>query len=131
PPPTCGACAVLPAAESPMTVSPAALARRPVSSAEPSSTTSTSRTNRQPAVASTTSATVSRSSRAGMTASMVGTQPAILRAPIPCPVPPCRLAGRPRQAGPLTPGHELRRHLAACLVDHLVAEHHRALPLAG
>ena len=40
------------------------------------------------------------------------------------------LLRRPGQAGPLAPPHELGRHLAAGLVDHLVAEHHRALALA-
>ena len=31
------------------------------------------------------------------------------------------------EPGPLAPGHELGRHLAAGLVDHLVAEHDRPL----
>src|SRR5947207_2070523 len=35
-----------------------------------------------------------------------------------------------RHPGPLAATHELRGHLAAGLVDHLVAEHHRAAALA-
>src|SRR6202022_2637545 len=43
------------------------------------------------------------------------------------PTPPLPL--RPLHPGALTAGHELRRHLAAGLVDHLVAEHDRPTPV--
>src|SRR5438874_5031190 len=99
------------------TFAPAAAATSPVASSEESSTTMTSRTCSQPRHAATTAATVVSSLRAGTTASM-GT---------------CQRkgsAGTAAQPRPLAPAHDLDGHLARRLVDHLVAEHHRALALA-
>src|SRR5688572_21488966 len=98
-----------------MTFAPAAAAASAVPSVEASSTTMTSRTHRQPRHASTTAATVSSSSRAGTTQSTIRSFGGALT---------------PLHARPLAPLHDLDRHLAGCLVDHLVAEHHGTLALA-
>src|SRR5438270_3336301 len=96
------------------TLAPAAAARSPVPSMEPSSTTMTWRAEAQPRHASTTAPTVGASLRAGTTTST------ITRALL-------RTSG---EARPLATGHHLDRHLAGRLVDHLVAEHHCTLALA-
>src|SRR5690349_16453619 len=114
------ACAFDPPGSTRITLAPAARARSPVSSLDPSSTTITSRTYRQPWQASTTSATVMPSLRAGTIASIVtgiGFSGS-------------RVGGATGQSCPLAPSHELDRHLAAGFVDHLVAEHHRAHAVA-
>src|SRR5438270_3441147 len=95
------------------TLAPAAAARSPVPSVDPSSTTITWRVWEQPWQASTTSAIVSASLRAGTTTSITMT-----------------LRSRAASAGPLAAGHDLDGDLAGGLVDHLVAEHDRTLPLA-
>src|SRR5438552_3617343 len=97
------------------TFAPAARASSAVSSAEPSSTTITSRAYRQARAAATLSATVGASSRAGMTMSMTVNRGLRLR------------SGHPVAFALL---HELDRHLAGRLVDHLVTEHDCALAIA-
>src|SRR5437588_2404928 len=97
------------------TLAPAAAARSPVPSTEPSSTTITWRAYAQPRHASTTAPTVGASLRAGTTTSTT-TRPLRLRAS--------------REPRALAPCDDLHRHLARRLVDHLVAEHHRTLALA-
>src|SRR5690242_3392542 len=97
-----------------MTLAPAAAARSPVPSSEPSSTTITWRAYEHPKHASTTVPTVGASLKAGTTTSMITRL--------------LRLTSR--EAGALAAGHQFHGDLAGCLVDHLVAEHHRALAVA-
>src|SRR5947209_4032224 len=95
------------------TLAPAAAARSPVPSTDPSSTTITWRAYAQPRQASTTAPTVGASFRAGTTTSITRSR--------------LRTSG---EAGALAAGDDLHRHLAGGLIDHLVAEHHCALALA-
>src|SRR3954447_7179549 len=97
------------------TFAPAAAARSPVPSVDPSSTTMTCRAYAHPRHASTTNPTVGASLRAGTTTSMTTS---VLR------------LRTSTESGALAPGDELHRHLARGLVNHLVAEHDRTLALA-